>query len=342
MNEVSLSGSPYEIGEQYGRMLADWGFEPPPVTAAQRQFVADAVPLVADAAPAVLDELNGIADAGGWSLDRIRAVPLALGWDAGCTVVALSGTHTADGLALFGRNYDFDVAFADYATLFRTAPADRYAHVGCSDHWTGRHDGVNEVGLAVGHSFVPHRGLEPGVMFALAARTVLETCETTDDAVAYLRRVPHARNTNFLVADATGSIALVEAGPHDVETTALDGVGVATNHFQTAAMATHEPTDDGRPNSEARLGALRDWTREAAAPIRLEGLQGALADPTTGVCACTNGSDSSSSGESPSGEVLSGEPSAETLWSWAASLGQPDARLARGRPDRTPYEPIPL
>lgn len=91
MNEVALSGSAYEIGEQYGQMLEQGGFEPPPVTEAQREFVADCVPLVEDVAPAVIDELRGIADAGEWSLERIRAIPLTLGWDAGCSVVALAG-----------------------------------------------------------------------------------------------------------------------------------------------------------------------------------------------------------------------------------------------------------
>lgn len=327
MDEIEISGSAYEMGKQYGRMLHRWGFEPQPVTDEQRRFVADCVPLVEEVAPAILDELRGIADEGEWPLERIRAVPLALGWDAGCTVVALSGEYTADGAPLFGRNYDFATEFADYATLFRTTPDAGLAHIGCSDHWTGRHDGINEAGLAVGHSFVPHRGLEPGVMFALAARTVLETCETTDEGVAFLERVPHARNTNFLLADSAGSIAFVEASPDDVTTTDFDGVGVATNHFQTPAMAVHEQVDDERPNSEARLAALHEWANVASGSIRLADLQRALADPSTGVCTCA---------------TESNESSVETLWSWTATLDLPTAHLSCGRPDETPYEPVRL
>ncbi|WP_458208869.1 C45 family autoproteolytic acyltransferase/hydolase [Haladaptatus sp. NG-SE-30] len=325
MNEVALSGSAYEIGEQYGEMLKEGGFRPEPITDEQRQFVADCVPLVEDAAPAILDELRGIADAGDWSLERIRVIPLALGWDAGCTVVALSGELTADGTPIFGRNYDFSTEFADYATLYRTDPDKGLAHVGCSDHWTGRHDGVNEAGLAVGHSFVPHRGLEPGVMFALAARTVLETCESVDDGVTFLERVPHARNTNFLLADSTGSIALVEASPDEVTTTVFDGMGVATNHFQTPAMAVHEPDDDGRSDSDARLTAIHDWTNAASGPVQLTDLQRTLANPETGICSCVNESDKSS---------------VETLWSWTAILDPPEAHLASGRPDKNPYVPV--
>ena len=327
MDEVRLSGTPYEIGGQYGRLLEAAGFEPQPVSEAQRQFVADCVPLVEDVAPAILEEIRGIADAGGWSLQRIRAIPLALGWDAGCTVVAVAGELTADRRPLFGRNYDFSPAYADYATLFHTDPTTGLRHVGCSDHWTGRHDGVNEAGLAVGHSFVPHRGLEPGVMFALAARTVLETCETVEEGVAFLEGVPHARNTNFLLVDAAGAIAVVEASPEAVVTTSPDDVGVATNHFQSPEMSPHEPDGGGRADSEARLAAIGDWVGDTSTSITLDDMQETLADPETGVCACATAED---------------ESTVETLWSWTAALGMPEAYLAHGRPDTNPYECIPL
>lgn len=327
MDEVVLTGTPNEIGKQYGKMLDEVGFEPPPVTEAQRQFVADCVPLVEDVAPAVLDELRGIADAGEWRLERIQAIPLALGWDAGCTVVALAGELTDDGQPLFGRNYDFSPEFADYATLFKTDPSTGLAHIGCSDHWTGRHDGINEAGLAIGHSFVPHRGLEPGVMFALAARTVLETCDTVEEGVTFLERIPHARNTNFLLADEAGAIAVVEASPDEVLATSPDGVAVVTNHFQSSTMATHEPEDEGRANSEARLSALNEWVDDSSTKIALDKLQDTLADPETDVCACATPQNASA---------------IETLWSWTAALGRSEAYLAHGRPDMNPYKRVKL
>lgn len=156
---------------------------------------------------------------------------------------------------------------------------------------------------------------------------MLETCETVEAAVTFLERVPHARNTNFLLTDETGAIAVVEASPDDVMTTYPDGVGVATNHFRSSAMIVHEPADDGRANSEARLAALHDWVDATATPIQLAGLQRTLADPDTGVCACAIDGDRSS---------------VETLWSWTATLERPAAYLAPGRPDSTPYETVRL
>ncbi|WP_267643499.1 C45 family autoproteolytic acyltransferase/hydolase [Haloarchaeobius amylolyticus] len=327
MDEVTLSGTAFEIGHQYGTILREHGFEPPEVTPTQRQFVIDCLPYVERAAPGILDELRGIADAGDWNLERIRAIPIALGWDHGCTVVSLSGEHCADGRQLFGRNYDFSTEFADFATMFRTQPARGFSHVGCSDHWTGRHDGVNEAGLAIGHSFVPHRGLKPGLMFSLAARTVLETCQSVGEAVAFLEDVTHARNTNFLLADGSGAIAVVEASPETVTTSYPQGFGVVTNHFQSDSMTKYEQEDGSRSSSKERQASITEWVESAGSPLSLSDLKQTLSDTETGVCACSTPDESTD---------------VETLWSWAIALDGPEAFLSHGRPDRGPYTSVDL
>lgn len=330
MDERDLEGSHYEMGRQYGELLKRVGFTPPPVSQATLEFVAECRPIASDHVPNLLRELEGVAEGGGFDTDRIDALALALGEEPGCSVVAVSGDHTAEGNTLFGRNYDYYRSFGAYSELYRTHPENGLAHVGCSDHWVGRHDGINEAGLAVGHTFVPNRGSEPGVMFALAARAVLDDCATVPEAIDFLGAVPHARNTNFLIADTKGAIAVVEASPNEVTITRPDGFGAVTNHFFSERMRTHESTGDERPedenraNSERRLSALREWFDERQG-IDVEGLKRTLADPETGVCACAEG------GESNDDPI-------ETLWSWVATLDGPDASLARGRPDNEPYE----
>lgn len=325
MDEIELTGDYYEVGRQYGRHLAAGGFSPPPASAEKREFARTCRPHVEEHAPELLAEIEGIADAGGWEQELVEAVPLALTVESGCSVVAVSGDRTESGASLFGRNYDFYRSFARFSELYRTGPAGRYASVGCSDHWTGRHDGVNEAGLAVGHTYVPNRGEQPGVTFALAARALLDSCGTVADSVAFLERVPHARNTNFLLADATGEIAVVEASPEAVTTTSRDGFGAATNHFLSDPMCEYEPTDADRADSEARLGNLGRWEAETAS-VTVDALQGVMADPADGVCARASGD---------------AEP-VETLWSWTAVLDEPRTYLARGRPDEQPYEPVAL
>lgn len=328
MDEIELVGDHYELGQQYGQILNDVGFAPQPASPEKRQFVRDCEPAVAEHTPFLLDELRGLADAGDWELERIEAMPLALGYEAGCSVVAVSGEHTVDGAPRFGRNYDFYESFGDFSELYRTRPTDHLASVGCSDHWVGRHDGINEAGLAIGHTFVPYDGNEPGIMFGLAARAVLDTCRTVDDAVAFLERIPHARNTNFLVADAAGAIALVEASPDAVATTRpTDGFGTATNHFQSDAMIEYEHTDERSDSSERRFENLHEWFHTQSDELETADLHRVLTDPENGVCSCAD--------ENEDDPVV-------TLWSWAVTPGETPGTLAQGSPNDVQYESIDL
>lgn len=328
MYEIELTGSYYEIGHQYGSRLKRAGFVPETQSPEKRQFVRDCEPAVEEHAPELLEELQGIADAGDWQLEPIEAMPFALGYDAGCSVVAVSGEHTVDGTPRFGRNYDFFRSFGDFSELYRTHPDNRLASIGCSDHWVGRHDGMNEAGLAIGHTFVPNDGSRPGIMFALATRIVLDTCRSVSDAVAFLERIPHARNTNFLLADESGTIALVEASPEGVRTTRpTDGFGAATNHFQSDSMLVYEGTDERKADSEIRLVNLTDWFETRSDPLDTNDLQRVLSDPDRGVCACADESDAEN------------DP-VETLWSWTARVGDLVGFLAQGTPDETPYESV--
>lgn len=165
-------------------------------------------------------------------------------------------------------------------------------------------------------------------MFGVAARWVLDTCRTVSEAVKFLERIPHARNTNFLITDATGEIAIVEASPAEVKTTVPSTkFGVVTNHFISESMREYEPVDADRSNSTTRHENLMNWIKNSPAKIGVDEIQHILADPANGVCACGSKSDS--------------DP-IETLWSWTIVLDSSEAYLADGRPDKNSYEPIRL
>lgn len=326
MQDVELAGEYYEMGQQYGRILDRAGFSPQPASTEKAEFVHDCEPTVREHTPELLEELHGIADAGNWNVDLIKALPFALGYESGCSVVVVSGEHTVDGTTIFGRNYDFDASFADYGQLYRTQPTNRLASVGCSDHWTGRHGGVNEAGLAIGHTFVPNHGPRPGIMFGMAARWVLDTCRTVPEAVTFLERIPHARNTNFVIGNRTGEIAIVEASPERVVSSSVStGFGAVTNHFLSESMKEHEPENADLSNSTSRHRNLTNWFENSATEIGVDEVQRVLADPAGGVCARESKGDD--------------EP-IETLWSWTAVLDVPEIDVAGGRPDETPYEPV--
>jgi predicted choloylglycine hydrolase len=325
MNEYELSGSYYEMGRQYGAILKREGFSPPPASPEALRKARENEAVVREQAPELLDELRGIADAGGFDRELIKVLPLTLDADTGCSVVAVAGEHTADGRPLFGRNYDFLASFQGYGVLYRTRPEGRLSHVGCSDHWVGRWDGVNEAGLAIGQSGPPPNGSQPGFLGTLVARVVLDTCRTVAQAATFLENVPHTANNAFLIADATGDIAGVDTSTEEVLTTRLTGgLGTLANHFTSEAMAVHEP-DEPVPTGGSRARKLRDWF-EGRSGFGIRDIQRVLADPEAGVCQLD-------------GEGEEDDP-VITHWSWTAVLGEPEIHLAKGTPNETPYAPV--
>lgn len=332
MDEFELTGSYAELGLQFAEWLDDEGrsltavspepLDPPEDT---RAFAAECVPHVEEHLPGVLSELDAVAEATGHDPEAVRTVPLAVDADVGCSLLAVTGQRAPDGGPLFGRNLDFHPSFRRYSKCYRTRPADALASVGCGFTVGGRLDGVNEAGLAIGFAGVPTEAHEPGISWPIAIRAVLDTCESVPEATALLEAVSHVRNVNFLVADASGDLAVVEAGPADVRTTrpGRDWAAV-TNQFPSAAMRTHQSLER-HPDDCPRLQTAAALLADEGTDISLSSLQTAMGDPETGVCW-------------PLDEA-SDDPRS-TIWSWAMALGAGKARLARGSPVRTRYGPV--
>lgn len=329
MHEYELAGDHYEMGQQNAVFLQRTGYAPRPATAEQFRFARQCEAVVGEIAPWLLDEIRGVADTHIFDPALVTVLPLTLYADPGCSVVALSGERTCDGRPLFGRNYDFFASFCQYNSLYRTRSAGHLAHIGCSDQWVGRHDGMNEAGLAIGHSGPVPGERRPGFVITLAIRAVLDTCRTVGEAQAFLERIPHLGNSAFLVADAAGNIAAVDVSPRKVVTTQLaDGFGFLANQYVSEEMAAAAPGEEV-PGSEFRLRNFRRWFG-AHPKIGLEDIQHVLADPHDGVCsACA-------------GEEGGAEDPDVTLWSWTAILGEAVLYLAKGTPSEMPYEPAAL
>jgi len=334
MDEFELTGGPTDLGESFAaqvaesdRSLAEVAPETLDPSPAVREFVRECEPHVAEHTPGVLTELDAIAAEAGVEREAVRAVALAADADPGCSLVGVPGEYTKTGSALFARNHDFYPSFRRYSKRYRTDPADGFASVGCAHGFAGRSDGINEAGLAVGFAGVPTDRYEPGVMWPLAGRTVLDTCETVADALDYLGSVPHARNVNFLLADAAGDVAVVEASTEAVETRQPDDrLVVATNQFESAKTRAHQSVDR-TPAECPRYRAAEAWAadREDGDVIDTADLRTLVGDPATGVAW-----DLDETRDDPR----------STIWSWVVDTGAVTASLARDSPATVPYEPV--
>ena len=325
MYKRRLSGSYYEIGRAHGRLLKRGGFAPSPLSEAKMRLTRACEAVVSEHLPELWEELCGVAEGSGFDPHMINAIPLTLNSKGGCSAFAVSGERTASGKVMFGRNYDLFPWFRRFTVLYRTYADGALASIGCSDHWVGRDDGVNEAGVAVAIANVPGHRDHAGVMFSLAARAVLDRCRNTDEAVALLEGIPHVRNTNFLVADAKGRIAVVEVGPAKVNATyASKGFAAITNHFQSDVMAEYERVEGRDVTSVPRRQNLQEWFTDRSGPVTAADALAVMSDCNKGTC------------QYRTREPGRPEP-VSTLWSWMAQLDERRVQLAIGSPNRASY-----
>jgi predicted choloylglycine hydrolase len=323
MHMYRLEGSYRTIGAEYGMLLRANRVSVPALSATRQKFTKACEVHVREHAPELLDEIEGLAEGSGYDVERLKAVALVLDARPACSMVAVSGQHTADGQPLIGRNHDWYYAAIYSAALCETHPQGALASIGVNDAYVGRMDGINAAGLGIGITAVMGGRDHPGIMFNIAARIVLDRCRSTAEAVEFLQTIRHARTVNFLVADASGEIAIVEAAPGHVHVTRpANGFAAITNQFQSDEMARHETLRRRPPNSYRRLRALHEWFAARQTLVSVSAMQGILSAPyPNGVCALP----------------IKRRTGMQTLWSWTAALGTHEFALAAGSPIETAY-----
>lgn len=349
---LDLSGSYYDLGRAQGLRterfeVPAWWPAPPPL-----DFAKACEAQIAEVHPLLLDELHGYAEAQQVAYPellrgvcrrsmRMRATapssPLlsagasagrshqerepgteeAIYPEGGCSSLAVVG---ADGHVRVGRNYDFHTAQRVRQRL-RLKPAGGRPTVGmCGSVPAGRYDGVNDRGLFiclhVALSDEPET-VRPGIPFHLLPRLVLEACTTTRQAVNLLTHVHHLHSFNYLIADASGDLAVVEAHPEAVRVAEASHEGVAaTNHYRHPDMTRFQR---GRrlSHSQARLDHL-----EAQRVRQRQGTEAAaaLTDHASKLCGHAGGH--------------------TTLWSLQADLTARTVAYACGAPCETAYEEV--
>jgi hypothetical protein len=331
-----LSGSHYVLGQAQGLkterfVVPAWWPAPPPL-----DFARECARQIAEVHAPLLDELQGYADAQALPYDevlrgvcrrsmRLRAAPAPSGAhypEGGCSSVAVVGE---DGRVRVGRNYDFHPVQRVRQRL-RFAPAIGRATLGTRGSVPGgRYDGVNDAGLFIClHVALSDEPAQPrpGIPFHLLPRMALETCADTRGAVALLTGVRHLHAFNYLIADAQGDLAVVEAHPEAVRVAAQgEAVAAATNHYRHPELRRYQ---HGRKlsHSERRLAHLQAQALRLRAAARGEAddMAAALRDHASGVCGHAGGH--------------------TTLWSLTADLTARRITYARGAPCEAAYEPV--
>ena len=323
-----VSGTYYEMGKQVGYLMrkqncqdftgADIPFLKNPM---KLDFAMKCKTAVEKHAPDLLQELDGILEGGGFEFHTLGVLELSLSAQAGCTLFAISGEHTADSNPVLARSYDFeDWTISDFTGTW-TSPDQKYASLGFTDIGIGRYGGANECGLAVATTMTNPMDTAPGVLNCLASRWILDTFQTTGEAVDFLMEIPHVWGVNFLIIDKENDIAVVETHPEKtVKISHTNGFAAVTNHYTSSEMISHQARI--HPSSLSRLECMNDWFENRTGKISINDIKEIQRDHESGICV----------------HFSNEKVTFQTCWVWIAQGVDRKIHICQGSPCKNEYE----
>jgi predicted choloylglycine hydrolase len=179
---------------------------------------------------------------------------------SGCSQGVWTGL---DGTAapLLVRNYDYAPERLEGA-IVSTAWSGRRV-LGVSDCAWGLLDGLNEDGLAVSLAFGGRRVIGAGFGVPLVVRYLLETCATTEEARAVLRRLPYHLAHTLTIVDRSGDTCTAFIAPD--RDPILTGAAIATNHQGRVEWVEHAAATRSLEREGVLLGLVLGGAPDHAA-----------------------------------------------------------------------------
>lgn len=249
---VQFRGNHYDFGYKQGLELKDsvllknrenqWKVRKPRFTIE----IEEAKAAILTFAPGVWDELLGMQEALEWPMERVL-----LEFGGYRTEYKKSGCSVMTGDHFLIRNYDYHPkTYEGRYVLYQ--PSDQgYAIIGPSQRVTGRMDGLNEKGLALGYNFMNRKNPGDGFICCMIGRLILESCANVEEAVDMLKEIPHRHSFSYIVYDKSGKTYVVECTPRDV---VVREDLACTNHFERLLDENRKYLVD----SQRRLDIIRE------------------------------------------------------------------------------------
>ena len=204
------------------------------------------------------DEINGMADALGVSgADAWRGVFGVLG--SGTTTFLATGTATADGSAIIGKNTDWTDSYGlrrPVVIHYNPSNGD-LPHVMATWPLLGAPlVGVNSAGFAIGMNFFMADEVLGFGPTQWPWRRALQKATSVRQGVRMFKRARNRGLAGFIsMADAGGDIALLECAPRQLAVFRPDGDWLAqSNHARTKRLLPHDR--GGSPESDQRRAAM--------------------------------------------------------------------------------------
>jgi len=317
MYHPRLKGNSYEAGKHYAEILYKNGFRFPKVTEEKLKFGESCKLILADFDPHIVKEIQGFAEGCHSSFEEVSSFLLSIG------VFELAGQCSIfsafNGKEMFiGRNYDMLFNLKNITESSLVCFDNKNKYLGQSDCFIGKVDGINEHGLFVGISSVPHDGIKPGLNFYFAVKYILENCSTVEEGIDVLKRFPSSVANNYLLADPQGNMAVVEVTPDHYQVRLPTNNYIhCTNHHESTSLTESWNWS----KSKERFETLDTRLKHNVHNMDLTIAQSIMSETKGHVCLNLK------------------EQRFGTLFSVIANLNTLDILRAEGQPNRAKYKP---
>lgn len=213
MYHPRFKGEPYQAGKHYAKILYKNGFRFPQVSNEKLEYGKLCIPILTEFDADIIKEIQGFADGCHASFEEVSSFLLSIGvfeQSGQCSIfAAFNGSEV-----IIGRNYDMLFSLKNITESSLVCFEGKNKYLGHSDCFIGKVDGINEHGLFVGITAVPYEGIKPGLNFYFACKHILENCRNVDEGIEVLKRFPSSVANNYLLADPSGNMVVVEVTPN--------------------------------------------------------------------------------------------------------------------------------
>ena len=294
---LEVSGSPREMGRQLGEAMREElralvevvvdrineGSGEATYTYEQGLEVAASSIAPAEAyAPHLIEELCGVAEAGGVSLEQVMLVnvrnQIAVALEGACTSVAVESRASSSGTGMVAQNWDNDPAMDPFSVVLTRRPKNGPAHLNFTQPGIIGYMGLNEPGIGVCVNTLPAPSGGRGVPWYFALRSIHGE-SSLDGAVAQVAWADLAISINAAMMTPEGAADLEAAmGAVHVLRANERGTLVHTNHCVHADLVAINDDFPELIESGPRFRRSEALLAEMDTPVSLDDLKRVLSD----------------------------------------------------------------
>ena len=287
MKQIAWEKTAYEAGHTFGQNFDMQTLSPFLFDGQRMEFGKACLQICRRVYPSVVEEMEGIAQGAGMELEKLSAFLFgiyAFPPFQGCSCFAAADEEEI----FFGRNSDFLIALEkNNANVIYRFSSDSYAFTGNTTAFVQMEDGVNEKGLAIGLTSVDPPSIQPGMNAGLLLRFFLERCQTTEEVLRWVEKLPISSAQTFTIADAHGNIAVLECfadGLQVIQPKKGRPYVCATNLFHSEKLASKNRPDVDTWEAEPRYQTMVRRLKRHASLMDLDEAKDLLAGKNGFLC----------------------------------------------------------